>query len=77
MTPTLLINVSHWLSLSMMPPQYSLGRLHEPGKMSVKYVDASLISKQALFQNKTRKYVRLLDGDAISEPTMYTHPRSS
>jgi hypothetical protein len=46
--------------------------------MSEKYVDASLFGKQGLVvQNKTRKYVRLLDGDAISEPTMYTLPGSS
>ena len=46
--------------------------------MSDVYVDASLFGKQALvIQNETRKYVRLLDGDAISEPTMYTHPGSS
>lgn len=47
-------------------------------RMTAMYVDASLLSKQvSSVQNKTRKYVRLLYGDAISEPTMYTHPGSS
>ena len=37
------------------------------------------IRKQNLssFKVKTRKYVRFLNGDAISEPTMYTHPGTS
>ena len=53
-------------------------QLSDAYRISEKYVDASLFGKQALVvQNETRKYVRLLDGDAISEPTMYTHPGSS
>jgi hypothetical protein len=45
-----------------------------------RFVCGRLPVKQALpsiVQNKTRKYVRFLNGDAISEPTMYTHLGSS
>jgi hypothetical protein len=37
------------------------------GRLPVKQALPSIV------QNKTRKYVRFLNGDAISEPTMYTH----
>jgi len=43
--------------------------------INVRYVYGLLrLSKRSDFRIKTRTYIRLFDGEAISQPSMYAHP---